>query len=177
MHVFWQRGYEGTSIDTLEIETGIRRGSLYNTFGDKRGLFLAAMDHYLDGYVAERLATLSDGESPKRAISTFFEDVASFTLGEGRGSGCLVTNTLVELAARDREIGRKIETSFAAIENRFYDAVQAAQTAGEIPEAKNTRALARFLVNSLHGLRVMAKLDPDREQLRDVVAITVAALD
>ena len=68
MHVFWSRGYEATSIRHLVARMGIQRGSLYATFGDKRALFFAAIDHYDRVVTARLLATLEEPGSGKEAI-------------------------------------------------------------------------------------------------------------
>jgi TetR/AcrR family transcriptional repressor of nem operon len=176
MHIFWRRGYDGTSVDYLERRLGINRGSLYNTFGGKRQLYLAALDRYMDGFVADRMATLDRPGSKIAAIRAVFEDVAAFSVGKGRGIGCFLTNSAVELAPADRAMVRKIEHDFATMEDRFHHVLIAAQQRGEINRSRDPHALARFLMNSLHGLRVMSKVSPDPAGLRQIVDVTVAAL-
>ena len=67
MEVFWTRGYESTSIDDLVEATGINRGSLYNAFGDKQGLFLAAIDRYWTTFADDMVAALSDRDPTQRS--------------------------------------------------------------------------------------------------------------
>ena len=72
MMVFWRKGYGGTSIDDLEKATRLRRGSLYNAFGDKQGLFVAALKRYETTVGQERIKQLSNPD-PYRAIEGFLD--------------------------------------------------------------------------------------------------------
>jgi TetR/AcrR family transcriptional repressor of nem operon len=156
---------------------GIQRGSLYDTFGDKRTLFFAAIDRYDREVTAKLLAALEDPRSGREAIRRFFRLKVELALQAGRPRGCLVTNSAAELASRDRGTASRVGQVLAKIEAAFLRAVARAQRAGEIDPARDPRALARFLTSSAQGLSVMAKASPDRAVLEDIVAVILAALD
>jgi TetR/AcrR family transcriptional regulator, transcriptional repressor for nem operon len=177
MQVFWSRGYEATSIQHLVGRMGIQRGSLYATFGDKRGLFFAAIDRYDRMVTAKLLAALEEPASGKDAICQFFRLKVELSVEPGRPRGCLVTNAAAEMAARDRGTATRVGAALARIEAAFRRAVVRAQKAGEIDPRRNARALARFLTSSAQGLSVMAKAFPDRAMLGDIVKVILAALD
>jgi TetR/AcrR family transcriptional repressor of nem operon len=177
MQVFWSRGYEATSIQHLVARMGIQRGSLYDTFGDKRRLFFAAIERYDRVVTAKLLATLDGPGSGKDAIRQFFRLKVDLSVEPGRPRGCLVTNSTAELASRDRGTATRVGAVLAKIEAAFHRAVVRAQRAGEIDPTRNPRALARFLTSSAQGLSVMAKAAPDRAVLEDIVKVTLAALD
>jgi TetR/AcrR family transcriptional regulator, transcriptional repressor for nem operon len=177
MQVFWSRGYEATSIQHLVARMGIQRGSLYDTFGDKRGLFFAAIERYDRVVTAKLLATLDGPGSGKDAIRQFFRLKVDLSVEPGRPRGCLVTNSTAELASRDRGTATRVGAVLAKIEAAFHRAVLRAQKAGEIDPTRNPRALARFLTSSAQGLSVMAKASSDRAVLEDIVKVTLAALD
>ena len=177
MQVFWSRGYEATSIQHLVDRMGIQRGSLYATFGDKRALFFAAINHYDRVVTAKLLAVLEEPGSGKDAIRRFFRLKIEAALEPGRPRGCLVTNSAAELGARDRGTATRVGVALTKIEAAFHRAVVRAQKAGEIDPARNPRALARFLTSSAQGLSVMAKASPDRAVLGDIVKVILAALD
>jgi TetR/AcrR family transcriptional regulator, transcriptional repressor for nem operon len=177
MQVFWSRGYEATSIQHLVTRMGIQRGSLYDTFGDKRGLFFAAIERYDRVVTAKLLATLDGPGSGKDAIRQFFRLKVDLSVEPGRPRGCLVTNSTAELASRDRGTATRVGAVLAKIEAAFHRAVLRAQKAGEIDPTRNPRALARFLTSSAQGLSVMAKASSDRAVLEDIVKVTLAALD
>jgi TetR/AcrR family transcriptional repressor of nem operon len=177
MQVFWSRGYEATSIQHLVARMGIQRGSLYDTFGDKRRLFYAAIDRYDQRVTARLLAMLDGPGSGRDAIRGFFRLKVDLSVEPGRPRGCLVTNSTAELASRDRGTAARVGAVLAKIEAAFHRAVIRAQQAGEIDPARDPRALARFLTSSAQGLSVMAKTSPDRAVLEDIVTVTLAALE
>ncbi|HSF07501.1 MAG TPA: TetR/AcrR family transcriptional regulator [Methylomirabilota bacterium] len=177
MRVFWTRGYEATSVQHLVTRMGIQRGSLYGAFGDKRGLFVAAIDRYDRVVTAKLLAALEAEASGKAAIRRFFRLKVELALAPGRPRGCLVTNSATELAAHDRRTASKVGSVLAKIEAGFHRAVVRAQKAGEIDRARSPRALARFLTSSAQGLSVMAKTFPERAVLEDIVKEILAVLD
>jgi TetR/AcrR family transcriptional repressor of nem operon len=176
MKVFWSKGYEATSIQHLVDRMGIQRGSLYDTFGDKRALFFAAIERYDSLVTSKLLATLEEG-SGKAAIRRFFELKVEVSVERGRPRGCLVTNSAAELASRDRGANTRVGAALRKIEAGFHRAVVRAQKAGEIDRARNARALARYLTSSAQGLSVMAKAFPDRAVLRDIVRVVLATLE
>jgi TetR/AcrR family transcriptional repressor of nem operon len=177
MQAFWSRGYEATSIQHLVDRMGIQRGSLYDTFGDKRALFFAAIDRYDRVVTAKLLAALDEPASGKDAIRRFFRLKVELAMEPGRPRGCLVTNSAAELASRDRGTATKVGAVLMKIEASFNRAVVRAQKAGEIDPTRNARALARFLTSSAQGLSVMAKTFPERAVLEDIVKVTLAALE
>jgi TetR/AcrR family transcriptional repressor of nem operon len=92
MRVFWSRGYEAASIEHLVTRMGIQRGSLYQTFGDKRALFFAAIERYDRVVTAKLLASLDEPASGRAAIRSFYALKLEAALASGRPRGCLVTN-------------------------------------------------------------------------------------
>jgi TetR/AcrR family transcriptional regulator, transcriptional repressor for nem operon len=177
MRVFWSRGYEATSIQLLVDRMGIQRGSLYDTFGDKRALFFAAITHYDRVVTARLLAALDAPASGTDAIRRFFRLKVELALEPRRPRGCLVTNSAAELASRDRGTANRVGAVLAKIEAAFHRAVVRAQNAGEIDRARDARALARFLTSSAQGLSVMAKTFPERAVLEDIVRVVLAAVE
>jgi len=173
MRAFWSRGYEATSIQHLVERTGIQRGSLYGAFGDKRALFLAAMEHYDRVMTAKLLATLDEPGSGLGAIRRFFRLKVDAAQERSRPRGCLVTNSATELASRDRRTASRIGATLGRIEAAFHRAVIRGQQAGEIDPERDARALARFLTSSAQGLSVMAKASPERAPLEDIVKVTM----
>src|SRR3984893_15359856 len=104
---FWTRGYTETSIDDLVEATGINRGSIYGTFGDKRRLFLMALDRYWDTVANAMIVELADPD-PRRAIERMFDALTRRTCDPRFPRGCLITNTSLECPTCGDEIARKI---------------------------------------------------------------------
>ena len=177
MGAFWTKGYAATSIEDLVAHMGIQRGSLYATFGDKRSLFLSALDRYQRVVTRELFEALEAPGSGLEAIRRFFRLRVERSLDRSRPPGCLVTNSAVELSRRDRGAAAKVGASLAGLEAAFLRALARARAQGELGARRDVRALARFLTSSAQGLSVMAKAFPERAVLEDVVAVVLAALE
>ena len=177
MSAFWTKGYAATSIEDLVARMGIQRGSLYATFGDKRSLFLSALDRYQRVVTHELFEALEAPGSGLEAIRCFFRLRVEGSLDRSRPAGCLVTNSAVELSGRARGATAKVGGSLTRIETAFLGALRRARAAGELTAPQDLRALARFLTSSAQGLSVMAKTARDRAMLEDVVGIVLSVLD
>jgi TetR/AcrR family transcriptional repressor of nem operon len=177
MQAFWAKGYESTSLDDLCEATGLARSSLYAAFGDKRELYLRALDRYEDG-VGERIAAALARPLPvRKAIAAFVdrlvEDIVS---GPGR-RGCFIGNCAAELARGDRGAATRVRKSLERIETGFRDALARAKAEGEISASADVAALARFLTAGIQGLRLVGKANPDRAVLKDVAAVMLRCLE
>jgi len=176
MQLFWRKGYRGTSVQSLVDATGVERGSLYNTFGSKRELFLAALDRYVDDVIEDHLADLEGAGSPLEGIRRLFGRVARFSAGSGKGLGCLVTNSCVEMVPHDAEMEVRLQEIFGRMEEAFEGAITRARDEGEIDPDADPEALAAFLMNTLHGLRLTSKTNPDPERIDRVVETALSTL-
>ena len=174
MRMFWQRGFEATSMRDLLDGMSIGRGSFYDTFGDKRTIFLASLDRFEKVRTSWINETLQDSglEGIEEVFRRTIEGLVEF---EPR-RGCLLANTAVELAPHDPEVAAKISSYIQRTEAAFEEALIRACTAGEIPPDSDTKALSRFLVNNLHGMRVLARAGAERSSLEDIARVALGAL-
>lgn len=176
MAVFWRSGYQATSIQDLVDATGVNRGSLYMTFGNKRGLFLAVLDHYSERIASPTMAELKDPD-PRRAIEKMFESIIRRTSDPSWPRGCLNTNTSLECPGAGDDIGRKIAELLGQQESAIYEVLRRAQTEGELDPKQDARALARFFVGVAQGLNVVNKAVPDPAMLKDMVKVAMRIWD
>ena len=174
MTTFWSRGYEATSIDDLVEATGIGRGSLYGTFGDKRQLFLTALDRYWDTVAAQMTAELSDQDG-RRAIERMFEVLIRRASDPGVPRGCLITNTSLECPTCGDEIARKIAERVGQQETAIYQVLRKAQADGALSPAQDARALARFFLGVAWGINAVNRSIADPGVLRDMVKVAMTA--
>ena len=174
MYLFWCKGYEAASMRELLDAMSIGRGSFYDTFGDKHALFIAALDRFREvrtSWIEEVL----EGSGLDGVGEVFRRTVDGLVESEVR-RGCLLANSAVELAPHDREVAGMISRYIGRSEDIFESALTRAREAGEISADSDPKALARFLVNTLHGLRVLARAGSDRDALEDTVRIALGAL-
>lgn len=177
METFWRYGYEGTSVQDLVESMGINRGSLYDTFTDKRSLFLEAIAHYEATIVQNLVKSLEAPGASKQAIIDYFNSVVDRILEDPERRGCLITNTAIELCAHDSETATRVTNNLKRIEKAFYTALSRAQAQGELSQDQDLHALGSFLTCSLQGLRVMSRVNPSRKPLQDVVKVILSVLD
>jgi TetR/AcrR family transcriptional regulator, transcriptional repressor for nem operon len=176
MRVFWRKGYDATSIQDLIDAMGIGRQSLYDTFGDKQTLYLAALDRYGATAGARLLEPLRAGGLVKPALHQIFANVIEESI-RGPRWGCFITNAAVERAPCDPETAQRVAASFRDGDALLRRALEQGQAAGEIESHRDPCALAHYLANAIHGLRVTAKATTDRETLQEIAAVTLSVLD
>jgi TetR/AcrR family transcriptional repressor of nem operon len=176
MDLFWRQGYEATSVHDLLAEMGIGRGSMYGTFGDKRTLFLAALDRFEETRVSRADGILASSASAVEGIRRLFETTIEGLVSYEPRRGCLLANTAVELAPHDEEVAGRISRYVRRTEDAFERALVRGRAAGEVPANKDPKALARFLVSTLHGVRVLARAGVDRAVLDDSVRTALEVL-
>jgi TetR/AcrR family transcriptional repressor of nem operon len=175
MELFWSQGYEATSIEDLVDATGVNRASLYGTYGDKHALFLKALERYTGAGLFASL-DLEDEDKPVREVLRGLFDRLIARCLDGRGAGCLITNTICEFGARDEAVVETARRALARMENALDLLVRRGQARGEIAAEDSPRAIARYLLNAMQGLQVVAKVNPDRRALQQVAERTLATL-
>jgi TetR/AcrR family transcriptional repressor of nem operon len=176
MDVFWRRGYEGTSLPMLLKTMRIGRQSLYDTFGDKRALFLAAIDRYCAMLAERLLGVLAPKDAALDAIRKCLAGVVAFHASFPDRRACFMANTTMEVAPHDKAVAKKVEAFMGVMEGAFAHALANAAARGEIAPSKNTRALARHLVAVVNGIAVAAKSGAARAALDDIAAVALEAL-
>jgi len=177
MNCFWQRGYEATSVRDLASAMEIGGTSLYNAFGDKRTLFVRALERYMDGATRERIARLEQTLPPKQAIRRFIGDIIECSVNDRDRRGCFLINSALEVAPHDPELGEEIARRLSEIEGFFRRTIKAGQADGSIARERNAQDLARLLLGVLLGIRVLARSKPERALLEGVARPALALLD
>ena len=176
MDVFWRQGYENTSLEALLREMGIARQSLYDTFGDKRALYLKSMALYRERTNSSLRATLTSAPMVKDGVRRVLLGLVAETR-EQHERGCLLLSANMERAVDDEEIARFLEDNQAEVESIFAEALRRGQTGGELHNGADAGALAKFFVATIQGMRAMARLKSDRRALRQVAKIALAVFD
>lgn len=176
MELFWEQGYAATSMEQLVAAMGISRQSLYDTFGDKHRLFLAAMDSYCTMLDDAMLSPLRTPDAGLQALHDAGLAIIDFLVRYPKRRACLMANTTLELAPHDAEIAMKVRAHMDNMAAAFRHALVNARARGEIADSADVDALAKYLVGMAHGLMVMAKSGADRETLTGIMATAVAPL-
>jgi TetR/AcrR family transcriptional regulator, transcriptional repressor for nem operon len=174
MRAFWAAGYDATSTEDLCAATGMGRGSVYNAFGGKRELFDRALARYMDGRDTA-LEELMGSDLPirERVRALLWQAIDP---PDGEPAGCLVVNSMVELAPRDPAVARALSGDYQRRWRALRDAFAVSRRAGEIARAKRPGDLAHVVIAAITALRVMARAGAERATLEAVASATLDAL-
>jgi TetR/AcrR family transcriptional regulator, transcriptional repressor for nem operon len=174
---FWLFGYQAASIRELAASMGINGASLYNAFGDKRALFRIVLARYVEINIESPMRRVEEEFSSRKAIEGFFRDIVGYSLRDKDQKGCLLVNSALELDSEDAELKEVIKDVLVEIEAFFKRAVVAGQQSGEIPQTQRAADLARFLLSAILGIRVLARVRPERALLDGIVRAAMSSLE
>lgn len=175
MRVFWQQGYEGTSMRDLTRTTGLNASSLYNTWGDKERLFERVLDHYVEGIVQRRIDIYLKEGDPIKGIRRFFETTFDYIDSDTPPLACLLTNTAQELARRPEAVNERLAEGMGRVEAAFQAALERA--GDRLPADSDPPRLALTLAMGLQGLLVSSRVTPDQARLRALTNAILAPVE
>lgn len=173
---FWSGGYEATSVRHLVEKTGMTSASLYNAFGNKRSLYNRALEQYVEESIADRIRRCEE-LAPREAIGQFFAEILRRSLGDRHRKGCMLVNAAVDMAPHDPDFQKVVAGVLVHIERFFLSCIRVGQADGTITRSLPAERLAQHLLGVLMGVRVLARVRPERALLEGVVAPALAILD
>ncbi|MFI1100315.1 TetR/AcrR family transcriptional regulator [Streptomyces melanogenes] len=178
IRLFWERGYEATSMADLVEHLGIGRASIYATFGNKHELYLKALDRYGEAHSAILFGELCGPGPALPAVRAVVRRFATESTAEKtRLNGCFVTNTAAEVGAHDTAAARRVEHAWEQLETLLHAALERARAQGELPPERDPRALARLFLALMQGMRVMGKVSDDPARVREAAEAALTLLD
>jgi AcrR family transcriptional regulator len=152
MKVFWDKGYEATSMQDLVKASGLLKGSLYGAFGDKQTIYLTALKHYNLTRMHAQIEILNAEGSVRQKISRLFDNVIEATKRGVFAGGCLLCNASLEKAVTDKLVKNEIKTTIRRLKVAIVDAVKK-----EGVNEDQAASLAAFIISAYFGTRVLAK--------------------
>lgn len=173
MAVFWEHGYDATSIALLTTALGIGAPSLYAAFGDKRSLFVEAIDRYLRIDAAFTRRALAEEPRARDAVERLLREAAVAYTRPDRPHGCLVTSAATNCSPQSADIVAHLRDRRAASLRALTEKLAAAVRAGDLPPGTDPRALASFYAAVLKGMSAEAR---DGATTADLLQIVEAAL-
>jgi TetR/AcrR family transcriptional repressor of nem operon len=175
--VFWDKGYTACSIQDVVEGLGLSRSSIYETFGDKRQLFLAALKKYQREGVDSMRHNLGTATNVRQALKDIFYAVLPVGLDGSAQKGCFLVNSGIELAPHDPEIAAIVQGNRQEIEEILRSAIQKGQDSGLISRKLDALSIARFFFTTISGLRVSATSDnADSKTLEDIIRVSLSVL-
>lgn len=171
--IFWDKGYNGTSMQDLVDGLGLSRSSLYDTFGDKHQLYLKALEQYQADYGKQLCTLIQSAPSAKEAIKQLLELIVNDLLSDKQRKGCFVVNAGIELGAHDEDVNKLICKNTQQLEQAFLKVIKQGQQKGELDSKADPQALAHFLSNTVKGLQVSVKSTTNSVFFENIVQTTM----
>lgn len=176
LNLFWSQGYNATSIQDLVDHLGINRASIYNTWGDKHGLYLETLKQYRRDNSNKMLEKLRSEKSASAIVGDFLQDMVTNPSREEMKKGCYLCNAATELANCDKTVNVMFTDNRVKMEAVLNELIKEGQDAGEFSRKYSSEAYARFVFNTAGGMRLLAKGEITKSELTDVVNVTLSAL-
>lgn len=177
MAQFWLEGYEASSVQKLLDVTGINRGTLYNSFGDKDTFFKSCLEKYNAQIKSTIDATLGNKDlKAANAIEAYFDQALVSLPNKQRVLGCLLVNSVCESINWDKDIQKLLKSSLNVIRKGLLARTKELEKAGQLRKGIKADFAADYLMNTLHGLRVSARSGKSPKVLGDAAAFAIASI-
>lgn len=167
--LFWAKGFHATSMRNIQQAIDMRPGSIYASFGNKEGLFKAAMQHYTATSKARLNASVVASSSPLEGLKKFIKDAVTGCTTGTPSRLCMLVKSISELTSDNAELLAEAQSLLQEIESAFADILIAAQAQGELDPAKSPQRMARYLQVQLMGLRAYARANNDLDQVNELI--------
>jgi AcrR family transcriptional regulator len=174
LHVFWQKGYQGASLDDLTRAMGISRPSLYAAFGDKEALFRKALQRYESGPSSFAREALKE-PTARGVVKRFLREAIKMHTDPKTPPGCLIVHGALASSDGSASIRQELNARRAADEIGLRRRLIQAKSEGDLPPGANPADLARYIVTIVRGMAVQASGGGSRNELRRVAQIALRA--
>jgi TetR/AcrR family transcriptional repressor of nem operon len=176
MQLFWRKGYTATSVEDLTEALRLSRSSLYDTFGDKRTLFLMVLKRYSERVINRVARVLNESSSPIVAIQTLFDELVAEAQTETGYLGCFMVNSIAELVPYDAEVTKIAAAYTETLQRLLTEKLTQAVMPNTVTSEQTPAQLATYIFNTIQGMRVLVKTGATREQLQAISSITLRSL-
>ena len=177
MLVFWEKGYEGTSIQDLERAMGLKRTSIYNAFGNKRRLFERIVACYKESVMAELVAAMDGAPDIREGVRRLLNGAIEMHFDEANPGGCLVVLSVLESEQIDAKARAELEKTLHDMKAMLQSRLSRARKAGELPADLDAGGMANTIAATLAGMMVLGKASFSKAALKKTVNQVVRLLD
>ncbi|WP_417677098.1 TetR/AcrR family transcriptional regulator [Roseibium sp.] len=164
VEVFWDRGYEATSIDHLQAAVGIKRGSFYAAFGSKESAFIAAIERYVEDVTKLVVGELEQNPDPRTGLSGMLRQVGAF-MTSNNGRGCLLLSALAAPPELCPDHAKKLQSMAEYVMLRIADKASLLVERTTRPMRMDAEAIHAYMTSVLFGLNAMATAGVDDDSI------------
>jgi len=172
---FSERGYEGTSTDALLQAMGISRQSMYDSFGDKRRLYLEALQRYTAESISNQLCALTSVSSPVKGLQAMLNLAVSLAIADPEPK-CLGISAVCEFGRSDPEVTMITDMAGRTMLSGLERRISEAKAAGEISKSVDAQTAAQFIMATLAGIKIAARSGATPESLRGIARMAMRSL-
>ena len=177
MLVFWEKGYEGTSISDLEQAMGLKRTSIYNTFGNKSAIFERVMTCYKESVMSALFAAMDAAPDIREGVRRLMNAALDIHFDEDNPGGCLVVLSLMESGQHDEQSLGSMQQTIHELKNALQARLNKAKKSGELSRHLDAGSTATTIATTMNGMMVMGKANFTRASLKKTVNQVVSLLD
>ena len=176
MLVFWEKGYEATSVHDLKQAMGISTSSMYETFNDKRGIFLEALAHFCELERQQLTELAQETTSDLQLVERIFDSIEQIAQNTSENYGSLAFNAMVEFGTRDTDVTEVIFNHYFAIAEIIAEVLTKSQTTDNITRQHQPLHLAHLILSTLHGLVAVKGAKPSYDYIEPIKQIILSLL-
>jgi len=177
MLVFWEKGYEGTSINDLEQAMGLKRTSIYNAFGNKSALFERVMSCYKESVMSALFTAMDAASNIREGVRRLLNAALDIHFDEENPGGCLVVLSLMESGQHDQQSLGSMQQTIHELKNALQVRLNKAKKSGELSKHLDAGSTATTIATTMTGMMVMGKANFTRASLKKTVNQVVSLLD
>ncbi|MDN5680459.1 MAG: TetR/AcrR family transcriptional regulator [Ewingella sp.] len=174
LNLFWRHGYEATSLADLVEATGAKAPTLYAEFGNKEGLFRAAVEHYLATFYEKSFCLLSRTDlSVEQAIEQYLRTTAEMFTDCDTPSGCFMVSASSGMSSSSQDIAEMLRNRHLSQERTLFEYFEKKKLSNELPQTTDSALLAKYLACTVQGMSVQARDGASTEQLNRLIDLVI----
>lgn len=177
MLVFWEKGYEGTSIQDLEQAMGLTRTSIYNAFGNKRSLFDRVVSCYKESVMGALFEVMDKAPDIRSGVKRLLNEALDIHFNDEYPGGCLVVLSVLESGQHDEQSSTALENTMKELRQGLQARLVKAKRQGELPADLDAGATATTIASIMTGMMVLGKAHFSRGMLNKTIQQVLQLLD
>ncbi len=174
LETFWQKGYHGTSMQDLVDTTGLNRSSIYNSFGDKFGLYVATLDYYSQIQSRQTQKVMVGSDSALEVIRNLV--MGNMQYSKKQPGGCFWVSCTAEFADSDTKVEKMVIENKERMLRLLTNLIEQAQEEGDLAKTLDAGKAALYLFSSIQGMRLTSLTESDPQKMNALAEHIIKSL-